>query len=108
MPINLPADFTALAARGRAISNQPLSGSDLVFNVRNALVHPPRKLNDIEWPSGEELFEGWRLAMWYLELVILRVLGYEGEYVSRLKLSGTVWDTDRPPWATVQPELQAP
>lgn len=108
MPITLPSDFTALDARGRKLSNPQLSGSDLVFNVRNALVHPPRKLTDIEWPSGEELFETWRLAMWYLELVILRVLGYEGDYISRLKLSGTVWDTERLPWVAAEPKGQVP
>lgn len=104
IPIDLPSDFSALDARRRKLSNPHFAGSDLVFNVRNALVHPPRKLTDIEWPSAEELIETWQLATWYLEMALLRVLGYDGEYVSRLQLTGSVWETARPPWTSVQPE----
>ncbi|MFG3682779.1 hypothetical protein ACGF5H_22000 [Micromonospora chalcea] len=109
IPITLPSDFTALNTRRRSKLTSPqLPGSELVFNVRNALVHPPRKLTDIEWPSGEELLETWQLAMWYLELLILRLLGYEGDYISRLKLSGTVFETVRPPWVASQPGSTGP
>lgn len=70
----------------------------MVFDVRNGVVHPPKKLSDPEWPTGDELFETWRLAAWYLELAILRVLGYSDEYTSRLQLTGWAGETEPVPW----------
>lgn len=72
----------------------------MIFDVRNDLVHPPRRLSDPEWPTSDELLEAWQLATWYLELVILRVLGYNGEYVNRLQLHGWAGQTEQVPWRT--------
>ena len=50
--------------------------------IRNSMVHPDNR--------HRHLFKGfypdaWRLGMWYLELTILRLCGYEGTYANRLK-----------------------
>lgn len=52
-----------------------------------------------EWPDRDELLEAWQLAAWYLELAVVRLLGYEGEYVSRLRLEGWIGDTEIVPWS---------
>lgn len=72
----------------RASLGQPdWTAPEVVFNVRNALVHPPKRLDEPEWPSEDELFEAWQLATWCLELAIVGLLGYEGTYMSRLRLN---------------------
>jgi hypothetical protein len=98
IPADLPADYEALAARRAGYGNPADGGPELVFEVRNALVHPPKKLAKLEWPTHDELYEAWRLSMWYLELVIINLLGYQGEYVSRLR-SGW-FSLDPVPWAS--------
>ena len=95
----LPADgFDALKARSRGLPKD-WGGPEILFNVRNKLVHPPKKLAGAEWPSSGEMVESWRLAGCYLELVVLRVLGYEGEYWSRLRrLDRYGADVEAVPW----------
>jgi hypothetical protein len=99
VPVDLPADFTALAARHRSFGPPDSAGPELVFDIRNRVVHPPKRLTDPEWPTSDELFEGWQLATWYLELAILRVLGYSGEYATRLQLGGWEGQTEPVPWS---------
>ncbi|MGH7485499.1 MAG: hypothetical protein ACREMY_07830, partial [bacterium] len=74
-------------------------GPEVVFNIRNGLIHPPKDLQDPAWPNVDELFEAWQLATWQLQLVLLRVLGYEGDYWSRLRLGRSEMDVEPVPWA---------
>ncbi|MEV0797851.1 hypothetical protein AB0I34_09175 [Kribbella sp. NPDC050281] len=98
LPVELPPAYTALQSRHKRKNQADLAGPELVFDVRNALVHPPKDTTDPEWPSRGELLETWHLATWYLEASILRILGYEGEYVSRLNLNRWEGETDPLPW----------
>lgn len=75
------------------------AGPELVFNVRNRLVHPPKRVEDPEWPSDEEREEVWQLSTWFLQMAILRLLDYQGEYWSRLRLGRSGMDTEPVPWA---------
>ena len=59
-----------------------------------------KRIEEPEWPNRNELLETWQLATWYLELAVLRLLGYEGEYLSRLRLGGWEFDTETVPWST--------
>ena len=61
---------------------------------------PPKRIDEPEWPDRDQLLETWQLATWYLELALLRLLGYEGEYLSRLQLGGSDLDTETVPWST--------
>lgn len=111
--ITLPADYSALAARLATVKSVEPTAADweapeIVFHVRNALVHPPKDVTDPEWPASGELIEAWQLSTWYLEVVLLRILGYEGEYTSRLDLRGRWHDYSEPlPW-NVKPEEAEP
>jgi hypothetical protein len=99
VPVELPSQFGALAARRGRLGQPEVAGPELIFNVRNSLVHPPKRMEEPEWPDRDELLEAWQLATWYLELVVLRLLGYEGEYLSRLRWGGWDFDTDSLPWS---------
>lgn len=100
IPTDLPEHFGALRSRSTRLDRTQQSGPGTLFDVRNALVHPPKEIDDPEWPSGDELMEAWQLATWYLELVILRVLGYDGEVQSRLVLGQWEGTVEPVPWAT--------
>jgi hypothetical protein len=91
--------MNALDAFGRA-NNLVDAGPELVTEVRNKLVHPPRRLNGPEWPSPDVIIEAWELSMWYLELVLLRVLEYSGSYTSRITAKA-YGDTSPVPWEVV-------
>jgi len=96
VPVTIPAGFASLAARsGRHTTIA--DGPEVLFGIRNKLVHPPMKMT--EWPSSAELKESWQLANWYLELVVLRELDYEGKYWSRLRLGRQAADLEPVPWA---------
>jgi hypothetical protein len=98
IPIDLPPDSNALRARRGRDGKPFLAGPELIFEVRNKVVHPPKKLSDPEWPGPDELFEAWQLATWYLELAIMRALGYNGQYAKRLQLTGWAGQTEAVPW----------
>jgi hypothetical protein len=99
IPIELPTQFSALPARRGRLGQPDMAGPELIFDVRNSLVHPPKRIDEPEWPASNELFEAWQLATWYLELAVIRLLGYQGEYGSRLRLGGWVYDTEPVPWS---------
>lgn len=100
IPVATPAHFTALADRKKRVGQAGWQGPDVLFSVRNKLVHPPNQLKDPEWPDGEELYEAWLLATWYLELLILRVIGYEGNYWPRLQLPRYASAVEPVPWTS--------
>jgi hypothetical protein len=100
IPTGIPAGFKALQERLRGSGMPGSEGPEIVVNVRNRLMHPPRRLDTPEWPTSDELLEAWQLVTWYLTLVLLRLLKYGGEYGSRLHLSRSVWDTEFVPWAS--------
>ena len=91
IPADLPDRLKALhGRRGKKWSDGP----DAVTGVRNALVHPSEK---DELPEGA-YFEAWQLSMWFLDLVLLRLCGYAGEYANRLALSRWVGQVEPVPW----------
>lgn len=96
---DIPDGFDALLARKKALGKPDDGGPETLHNVRNAVIHPLRKLEDPEWPDSDELFEAWQLSTWYLQLCLLRVLGYEGDYWSRLRLARSSLDVEPVPWA---------
>jgi hypothetical protein len=100
IPVELPTQLGALAARRGRLGQPDMAGPELIFDVRNSLVHPPKQIEEPEWPDPTELFEAWQLATWYLELAVVRLLGYQGEYRSRLRLEGWTYDTKPVPWST--------
>jgi hypothetical protein len=57
-------------------------------------------LSKLERPSPAEMRQAWRLGMHYIELVVLRLLDYQGQYLPRLQLTDR-WasDTEPVPWA---------
>jgi hypothetical protein len=72
------------------------TGPVALARVRNAVTHPRRRHGDLSYPHDVWL-AAWQLSVHYLELLILRRLGYTGAYVDRFS---AVWhgDTEPVPW----------
>lgn len=100
IPTKVPSSLPNLEARLRRSGQPTWEGPEILFNLRNSMVHPPKRLDDPEWPDGEDLVDAWLLGTWYLELALLRVLEYGGEYWSRVRLNRPAADLELVPWAT--------
>ena len=71
--------------------------------IRNQLVHPKkkRKLK----PKAE--FQAWNLSQWYVEMCLLRFMGYQGSYANRVRTEKWVGETELVPWAKPAKEEEA-
>jgi len=89
IPTNIPTELTKLvnvaAKRGWHDGPKALAG------VRNQLVHPGTQ-------RGVPYYDAWLLAEWYVELVLLHMLSFQGEYSNRIK-HRWVGEVERVPWA---------
>ena len=75
VPTSSPDHFTALIARRDRLQQTEWETPELLFDVRNKVIHPPRRLSDPEWPNSDEMIESWQFATWALQLVLLRLFG---------------------------------
>jgi hypothetical protein len=100
IPTAVPSSLPNLEARLRRSGQPAWEGPEILFNLRNSMVHPPKRLNDPEWPDAEDLVDAWQLGTWYLELALLRVFEYDGEYWSRIRLGRPAGDLEPVPWAS--------
>jgi hypothetical protein len=81
------AEISTLASQRRW-----LDSPHALTEIRNNITHPERPAQ-----YSNAYFEAWSLGLWYLELALLRICGYNGSYSNRLvaKLVGEVEDV---PW----------
>lgn len=96
----IPSQSQALKKRANELDLQVKDGPQSVVSVRNRLIHPPEDIGDPEWPTGDELYETWQLSCMYLELVLLRLLGYEGTFLSRVDEPFYAAKAKKVPWAS--------
>ena len=57
-------------------------GPHALTAVRNDLIHPEERLGNL---SHDVYREAWNLGQWYVEMILLKKLRFEGEYVNRLQ-----------------------
>ncbi len=99
IPVAVPDGLSNLAKLARARGWE--DGPRALTELRNAHVHP-KKLNKLGDVPGVCYSEAWLLGLWYLELTFLWLLGYSGEYCSRLDLPMMLGKTAKVPWSTAQ------
>jgi hypothetical protein len=89
IPINIPTELTDLV--NVAAQRHWQEGPKALAGVRNQLVHPGTH-------QKMSYYDAWRLAEWYVELVLLHMLSFQGEYSNRIK-HRWVGEVERVPWA---------
>ena len=72
------------------------SGPDAITKIRNDLVHPRQDLGEIPFYVQHE---AWTLGQWYVEMILLKELCYQGSYWNRLsELDGSSEVIQQVPW----------
>lgn len=70
-------------------------GPEAITKIRNELVHPKGRL---PFKVGAVIPDAWRLSQRYVELLILRLAGYEGDHSNRLT-ARWIGQVEPVPWA---------
>jgi hypothetical protein len=86
IPRDIPTSLAALHARP---GKKWVDGMEAITSIRNSIVHPG---SGVQLPEDSE-YEAWRLSLWYIDMVLLRLCGHRGRYVNRLdepRLAGRV------------------
>ena len=72
-----------------------VGGPEILAKIRNDLVHAKTRKN----VCLETYFEAWHLGQWYVELLFLKLFGYEGKYNNRLGLlDESIGHPQKVPW----------
>jgi hypothetical protein len=90
IPTGIPPGLSELASKANELKWS--DGPKALAAVRNRLVHPDKRK---QFPY----YDAWRLAAWYVELVLLKMLGFTGVYSDRTKAQRCVGSVDPVPWA---------
>ena len=80
IPLDIPSSATSLVAAAR--SHNWEDGPQALTELRNDLVHGGLKRGN--W-SPECYVEAWKLSLWYVEMVLLALCGYQGTHWNRNK-----------------------
>lgn len=91
IPLEIPTSLTMLHSAAK--QNKWVDAPHAITAVRNSLVHP-----DTTKPLFDCCFEAWKLSLWYLELSILALCGYDGTFQNRFSETYE-WHVEQVPWA---------
>lgn len=100
IPSSLP-DLRNLASTLRTQYPDPgqtIDGPKIFTELRNNLVHP-KKGRVEQHKQGQVIYEGFTLGLWYIELLLLHLFDYHGEYANRCAQEHWVGQTESVPWA---------
>ena len=101
----IPSEIPALCEKLNKMKKEHgyQHGPHALVNIRNSLVHKEDRLGI---NSIDVYYEAAQLGLWYVELLILRMFEYTGEYASRLADVQRAGATEPVPWANgAQPQL---
>jgi len=95
VPLAVPPELAALSQH--AASEGWADGPAALIGLRNKLTHPGGEASAIFAAPTKARVELQQLALWYVELILLRFHGYRGDYVNRHKAE-YVGEVERVPW----------
>lgn len=92
IPIAIPEEAKNLSGFARAENWEDAPRAITI--IRNRLVHPKKKGKNY----SSAFYDTWNISLWFLELVILRLCDYDGEYGNRITQE---WagEKENVPWA---------
>ncbi|MBN1546320.1 MAG: hypothetical protein JW902_06645 [Syntrophaceae bacterium] len=94
IPLEIPAALESIKIAAKKQSCNWLDSPHAFTEIRNSIVHPEHKNRD---DVKALYYEAWSMGLWYLELAILRLCNYEGNYSNRLT-SKRVGEVENVPW----------
>ncbi|MCX7428720.1 MAG: hypothetical protein NTW96_24220 [Planctomycetia bacterium] len=100
IPRDIPTSLSALHQKPGG--GRWADAMDAITSIRNSLVHADSKT---QFPT-ESYFEACKLALWYIEMALLRLCGHTAKYANRLaerRWAGTV---EPVPWAHSEVDQQ--
>lgn len=106
---NVPTDIPAISKSLVAAStdNGWSTSPDAFTAIRNWTVHStPQKRDRIRNLTNQAILEAWKLGLWYIELILLSLLKYEGVYHNRLRPNRNQLDAEAIPWGTPPAEAE--
>ena len=92
IPIAVPDGLKALRA---AADCKRMDAPNVLAWIRNRMIHPDHR----DGPHRDVVQEAWILSLWYLELLVLRLLCYNGPYHCRVDPSESPREDPLVPWA---------
>lgn len=106
IPAAIPPELAGLVQAAKA--EQWSDGPGALNGLRNSAVHPrPKHRKVLFGTSVDARADAWKLALWYVELVLLRVLGYTGTYWNRTNGRQGA-DYEHVPWAATTASQKPP
>lgn len=98
IPVTIPSEITSLHSNNVGLNMQ--DGPSAITSVRNAVVHPKlSKRQKLDAIPKRGRFDVKQLALWYLELTLLRLIAYDGVYYRRF-ISGHISESAATtPWS---------
>ncbi|MBD2491989.1 hypothetical protein [Aulosira sp. FACHB-615] len=101
LPLEIPDTLTHLLQAAKPEDLDWSDGVQALTQTRNALVHAnPEKRKKFLNRSFSEKVDIVNLGLWYLELVLLKVFGYKGQYLSRVTCKEIKYENIQTvPWA---------
>ena len=103
--LNIPTDIPeTLRNLGTAVSSLDASdGPTAITKLRNAFVHPKKSHRDtVSQVSVSARMEAHALGLWYIEMALLRLFGYKGEYYQRFLTDTLDKAKIKVPWCHIQ------
>ncbi len=98
IPAAIPPELVHLPSFISGVAQSDIDIAHGIWQTRNRLVHPPERRSQ-EWPNRNVMLDAWRIELEILELIILRLVGYDGNYTHRRHLQGVLTgDTEPVPW----------
>lgn len=83
VPLEIPDSLTELLKASKELNW--VDGAQALTEIRNAIVHPnPKKRQKyLNRPFAEQI-DAYKLGLWYLELILLNLFEYKGDYFNRI------------------------
>jgi hypothetical protein len=94
LPLDIPDELNKLKTFAR--QNNIKDAPHAITEIRNEFVHPKKKYSNVIDTNIK--IETWKLTLWYLELTILKILDYNGQYFNRLKKGQWQGQVEPLPW----------
>ena len=83
VPLEIPDSLTDLLKASKELNW--VDGAQALTEIRNAIVHPnPKKRQKYLNRPFPEQIDAYKLGLWYLELILLNLFEYKGDYFNRI------------------------